>query len=127
MKRVAARWVRKAEADVAGARELAHAKPALNDLICFHAQQAAEKYLKALMLEYGLVPPRTHDLQQLLSMLLPHERQLASLRRILVSLSQFAVEYRYPGQNATARQSRSALRGLEKVRIAIRQRLGLTP
>ena len=44
MNRLTARWVRKAEADVTGASELARAKLALNDLVCFRCQQAAEKY-----------------------------------------------------------------------------------
>jgi HEPN domain-containing protein len=30
--------------------------------VCFHCQHAAEKYLKALLQEGGLVVPRTHDL-----------------------------------------------------------------
>ena len=76
MKRITARWVRKAEADAAGAQSLADIKPVLNDLVCFHCQQAAEKYLKALMLELGLPPPRTHSLQQLLNLLLPHAANL---------------------------------------------------
>jgi len=87
MRRVTARWVRKAEVDTTGASQLARAKPALNDLVCFHCQQAAEKYLKALMLELGLVPPRTHDLPKLLSALLPHDAQLKSLRRAVLTLT----------------------------------------
>ena len=51
MKRLTARWVRKADADEEGARRLARARPPLPDLVCFHCQQAAEKYLKALAQE----------------------------------------------------------------------------
>ena len=47
MKRLTGLWVRKAEDDLVGARSLARAKPSLNDLICFHCQQSAEKYLSA--------------------------------------------------------------------------------
>lgn len=38
----ARRWVRKAESDLKGARQLGGGTPQLNDLICFHCQQAAE-------------------------------------------------------------------------------------
>jgi HEPN domain-containing protein len=62
MKRLTGLWVRKAEDDLVGAKSLARAKPSLNDLICFHCQQSAEKYLKALLQESGAVPPRTHNL-----------------------------------------------------------------
>ena len=43
-----------AEADLRGARNLAQAKPPLHDLVCFHCQQCAEKYLKALLEELGI-------------------------------------------------------------------------
>ena len=72
MKRETGRWVRKAEADHEGANELALKARPLNDLICFHCQQSAEKYLKALLIERGLSFPKTHRLEDLLLLLLPH-------------------------------------------------------
>ncbi len=45
MKRTTASWVRKAEEDIGGARDLAARKPPGRNLVCFHCQQAAEKYL----------------------------------------------------------------------------------
>lgn len=127
MKRHTALWVRKAEEDMAGAREMAESDPPLRDLICFHCQQAAEKYLKALLQELGAVVPRTHDLEDLLDMLLPHVPPLAGLRRGLRSLTHFAVEYRYPGPRAKTRQMKSALRTATRVREELRSRLGLLP
>jgi predicted nucleotidyltransferase len=43
------------------------------DLTCFHCQQAAEKYFKALRQENGAAVPRTHDPEELLDLLLPHD------------------------------------------------------
>jgi HEPN domain-containing protein len=127
MKRQTGLWVRKAEADLIGARSLERTKPPLHDLVCFHCQQAAEKYLKALVQELGLVVPRTHNLADLLTLLLPHDAALRKLRRGLISLGRYAVGFRYPGENASKRQSMGALRQAEKVRRAIRDRLGLPP
>src|SRR5437899_12674904 len=110
MKRQTARWVRKAEEDWDGARTLAARKPPLRDLVCFHCQQAAEKYLKATLQEQGAVVPRTHNLEELLDLLLPHDATLAPLRRLLISLTQYAVDYRYPGASATTRQMKAAAR-----------------
>ena len=101
MKRLTAQWVRKAEDDIRGATSSAQSKPPLNDLICFHCQQSAEKYLKGLLQEWGLEPPRIHDLVKLLSLLLPRDSKLRSLGRQLASLTSYAVDYRYPGDNAT--------------------------
>ena len=116
MKRETAKWVLKAEEDWEGAHRLAGEKKPLRDLVCFHCQQAAEKYLKALLQENGAVVPKTHNLDDLLDLLLPHEATLAPLRRILRSLSRFAVEYRYPDVRASTRQMEAALRHVDVVR-----------
>jgi HEPN domain-containing protein len=121
------RWVDKAESDMKGVRQLGGRRPQLNDLMCFHCQQAAEKYLKALLQEQGVPVPRTHDLGDLLDLLLPYDAALRPLRRGLVFLTQFAVDYRYPGENATKRQADSAIRWAERTRLAVRTRLGLRP
>jgi HEPN domain-containing protein len=95
-------------------------------LACHHCQQAAEKYLKALLQECGAaVPPKTHNLKDLLDLLLPYDATLAPLRRVLVSLTRYAVDYRYPERRATTRQMQRALRHAERVRLELRVRLGL--
>lgn len=66
-------------------------------------------------------------MEDLLDLLLPHDRTLAPLRRSVASLTKFAVEYRYPGVRATTRQMQSALRVAERVRREARARLGLPP
>src|SRR5262249_8357187 len=99
----------------------------LHDLVCFHCQQAAEKYLKALLQEAGAAVPRTHDLEDLLDLLLPHDATLARLRSRLRFLNRYAVDYRYPDLRATTRQMQAALRHAERVRLESRARLGLPP
>jgi HEPN domain-containing protein len=94
-------------------------------VVVFHCQQAGEKYLKAVLCEEGMLIPRTHDLNQLRVMLLPKYRSLIGLRRLVVSLSRYAVDYRYPGLSASIRQMRAALRHAERLRSEIRTILGL--
>jgi HEPN domain-containing protein len=125
MKRATREWIGKAEDDYRTAELIALAKEPLHDQQCFHCQQAAEKYLKALLEELGLSVQKTHELEDLLDQLLPHHRSLGSLRRGLAFLSQFAVGARYPGDNASKRQAASALRSAGKVRHACRHLLGL--
>ncbi len=96
-------------------------------MICFHCQQAAEKYLKALLQELGLTIPRTHNLNYLLDLLAPHDAALRSLRRGMLFLTQFAVDFRYPSADATKRQTEAALRWAERIRKELRSRLGLRP
>src|SRR5438445_4467245 len=94
MKRQTAKWVRKAEQDWEAAHQLAGGTPPPRDVVCFHCQQAAEKYLKALLQESGMVVPRTHDLADVLDLLLPTDATLARLRRRAGSLTRYAVDYR---------------------------------
>jgi len=97
----------------------------VHDPLCFHCQQSAEKYLKALLEEGGALVPQTHDLDVLLNLVLPAHAKMASLRRILNILTQYAVEYRYPRFHASSRQARSALRHAVRVREHVRRALGL--
>jgi HEPN domain-containing protein len=83
--------------------------------VCFHCQQSAEKYLKALLKEARVRIPRTHELVALLSLLPPHY-SLRGFRRGLEFLTRFAIETRYPGKSASKRQAASALRWATKVR-----------
>jgi HEPN domain-containing protein len=101
MKRETAKWVHKAEQDWEVAHILAGGTPPRRDVVCFHCQQAAEKYLKALLQENGLVVPRTHELGDILDLLVPGDAALARLRRKADSLTQYAVDYRYPGEMAS--------------------------
>jgi HEPN domain-containing protein len=126
MKRLTAEWVRKAEADYLVAKTLAGESLLLHDAICFHCQQSAEKYLKALLKEASAKIPRTHDLGALLSLLAPHYH-LPGFQRGLEFLTRFAVETRYPGESASKRQAASALRWAGKVRDACRPLLDLRP
>lgn len=126
MERLTADWMRNADADLAAARRLAPGDEQLYDQLSFHGQyKAAEKYLKALLQENGIAVSKTHDLKEFLDLLLPIDITLAPLRRMLVSLSRYAVEFRYPGARATLRRMTAALRRTERIRGELRTRLGL--
>jgi HEPN domain-containing protein len=127
MKRATREWVRKAEKDYRFAVQNVGANEPFYDQLCFHFQQSAEKYLKALQEELGLAIPRTHVLKELLAMLAPHHPTLTSLRRGMRFLARFAVQTRYPGDQASKRQAASALRWAREVRVACRTLLGIPP
>ena len=125
MNKLTRAWVRKAEADYRAAKLLAGGSEPFHDQLCFFCQQAAEKYLKALQEELAQPVPRIHLLHQLLDQLLPAHPSLRPLRRGLKFLTRFAVETRYPGDNATRREAKAALRWAERVRTAARTILQL--
>ena len=88
MHHLAIEWVDKAEGDLATARRELRARKAPNyDAVCFHAQQAAEKYLKAYLQDQNQSPPRVHDLIELLALCLPINPAFGPLEGDLKSLS----------------------------------------
>jgi HEPN domain-containing protein len=60
MKRLTAAWIRKAESDFRVAKNQAAMRPPAHDEVCFHCQQSAEKFFKALLQEWGLPVPKIH-------------------------------------------------------------------
>jgi HEPN domain-containing protein len=125
MKKLTREWVVKAEDDYQAAHLLKEVSRRFHDQVCFHCQQSAEKYLKAVLQERAVRIDRTHDLERLLIVLLPAHPKLGGLRRGLKLLRRFAVETRYPGERAAGREADAALRWAQRVREACRLELGI--
>jgi HEPN domain-containing protein len=92
-------WVEKAEHDLYAANLLLHDDSTDDtpmDIICFHAQQCAEKYIKSRIAEQKKIIPRTHDLIELISELPDNLRNTIPIED-LAELNPFSVEIRYPG------------------------------
>src|SRR6266404_6219706 len=105
MKRMTREWLRKAEDDFRVAGLLAAASEPFPDQVCFHCQQSAEKFMKALLEELGQAIPKSHDLEDLLALLLPQHASLSRYRRGLRLLTGFAVDPRYLLLHTTKRQA----------------------
>jgi HEPN domain-containing protein len=88
-------WIRKAEHDPEAARRIFAVEEGCPfDMVCFHCQQAAEKYLKCLLTARGIQAPRTHDLRAL-AILIPSEDRTSLNVDKLADLNSYAVEVRY--------------------------------
>ena len=89
------RWIVKAEHDMEAARRIMAIEEGCPfDTVCFHYQQAAEKYLKCLLTYLSIQAPRTHDLQALAS-LIPVEQCFPVRVEELAELNPYAVNVRY--------------------------------
>ena len=119
MKSLTAEWLAKADEDYSVAAGLVRRRKIPADAVCFHCQQAAEKYLKAFLQEHGIRFGRTHDLEAILRLCLPQGAQLGKLSKDARLLSDYAVRYRYPGMNATKAQARRAIDAAKRVRKAV--------
>lgn len=121
-------WVDKAEGDFNTAGRERRVRKAPNyDAVCFHSQQAAEKYLKAVLQESSLAVPRTHNLADLLALCLKIDNTFLLIQPHVNTLDGYAVQFRYPGQSAEIEEASAALKAVTVIRTFIRNRFGLPP
>ena len=118
-------WVEKAEEDL---RTAEHTLTLEDDCpygtVCFHAQQCAEKYLKALLTLHAVPFPKIHDLLELLP-LVPKALALGIWESDVAEVNRYAIEGRYPGEwEPIVRQdAEAAVEVARKVREAVRKLL----
>ena len=89
-------WLTKAQKDSLFAQEALKRGEEFTDVACFHAQQAAEKTLKAYLVWLEIEFPKTHVLGDLLDLIAQKDLLLENWRERLQALTPFAVETRYP-------------------------------
>jgi HEPN domain-containing protein len=118
-------WVERAEEDYAVARSALRRKPTFAYTACFHAQQCAEKYLKALLVAGRHPFPKVHDLLVLNDECARSGIFVDVSEDQLSSLSHYAVRVRYPGDEPTRDETRRAVEIAKSVRRFVRKWLGL--
>ena len=90
-------WQAKAQSDWIAVEVLRASAECPRDVVCFHAQQFAEKLLKALLTRHGVETPRTHDLRRLIELAAAFASRLAGLADRADALTAHGVHTRYPG------------------------------
>ncbi len=114
-------WVSKARLDIRSAETLLAHDPPLLYPSCFHSQQAAEKYIKALLASWSIEVPKTHELGRLLKIVEDRNADLAVMLIDVIVLNTYAVDIRYPGDQPEPglEESREALKLALQVRDAV--------
>ena len=118
-------WVRTAEADWKILKMTQQEAPELYNRICFDAQQCIEKYLKAWLQEANIPVPRTHDLNELLTLIVPSQPKWRAWHIEFSAFEPYAVDARYPGYLTTVEKVAHAVRVCTEVRREIRDALQL--
>ena len=90
-------WLRRARSNLSRARADRDLPDVIYEDLCFDAQQAAEKAIKALLVHRKVRFPKTHDLLDLLTLLDQSGLPIPPEIREADVLTQYAVETRYPG------------------------------
>ena len=115
---IAKQWVAKAANDLLNADNNLKSEIIPFDTVCFHCQQAAEKFLKAFLVGKGQPYPITHDLLLILEKILPLNGDAENLRDTLAILMPYAVEIRYPDDwyMPSKEDAREAMDAVNKVK-----------
>jgi len=87
-------WLLKGDSDLINAKRTVGSDGPY-DTGCFHAQQAAEKYLKAILIIHGMDISRMHDLEELQLLCVEFVQDAGFSSLTLEELSDYAVSVRY--------------------------------
>lgn len=95
--------------------------------ICFHFQQAAEKYLKAYIVAKNLEFRKIHELPTLLTICQKQEPEFESLKKDCDFLTEFYFETRYPAftppSRVTSEMAKKAEESTENIRNFVKEKL----
>jgi len=118
-------WMAKASLDLRAAEHASKASSPLLEDVTFHAQQAAEKAMKALLTWHDVPFRKTHSLEELGRQCLALDPAMQYLVDEAAPLSEYAWKYRYPGEPGppTGEEAADALRVAHKVVAAALERL----
>lgn len=119
------RWLLKAENDLKTARTMLTTDPPVTDVVCFHAQQCAEKALKAFLVLAEIHIEKTHYLPRLVELCSNVDPSFQQLEDTAAELTDYAVAGRYPDEwrEIPVGEAREATRKAENVMALVRWRL----
>ncbi len=113
-------WRKLAEMDLASAEYLIRMHPIPIEIICYHCQQSADKYLKCYLVLRGMNPPKTHDLNETRRLSLALSDSFEGIADHCSDLNAFGVQPRYPMELVLEEQDmREALDSARAIRDAV--------
>lgn len=112
-------WLRNAEEDFQVAQELMGRDRLTYNPVGFHAQQAAEKFIKALLTRHQIAFPKTHSIRILLELAHPTLPDLLERLQHAHTLTPYGVEIRYPRRGPALNREE----GAEAIRLATEVRM----
>jgi len=89
-------WFVRADEDLSTIEILLKERKVIPNPVCFHAQQASEKYLKGFLAHHDLHVRKIHDLEVLANDCKQIDRTCQELSKDAKFLNQFYTESRYP-------------------------------
>jgi len=91
-------WIAKAEKDLLSAKHELSFPDAVTETVCFHCQQAVEKYVKAYLVFLGVSFTKTHEIGELITICENKDSEISVLKEEADKLTDYAIEVRYPDE-----------------------------
>ncbi len=113
---LARRFLALADRDIKTFSQLANIPDSDDEAVGFHAQQAVEKCLKAVLAKHRVEVHKTHDLQALLDLLAERKLPIPPMAKEIKTLNPFAVILRYDLLELEPLDRKQAREILDKVR-----------
>lgn len=123
---IAQEWFEIAETDIASAKFLQNMHPVPIEIICYHCQQSAEKYLKGFLAlnEHEII--KTHDLVLLNQLCFKYDKEFKSIEEECLRLTDYAVNVRYPyPMDLNETDMKLAIKDAEKIKDFIVNKIEL--
>ncbi|MBI1822767.1 MAG: HEPN domain-containing protein [Nitrospirae bacterium] len=119
------RWLIKSGNDLKTAQTMLTTDPPITDTVCFHAQQCAEKSLKAFLTSVDVHVEKTHFLPRLIELCRNIDSGFDDLKEPAIALTDYAVEVRYPDdwRDIPLDEAVKAVKNAEKIMMYVQQKL----
>jgi len=120
---IAHEWFRFADMDLTTSETMINHYPQPFEVVCYHCQQCAEKYLKAFVILNGERPDRTHNLNALLQKCRQWDNDFKEIQKECFELNRFGILPRYPFEiEIIETDAKLAIKYAKKVKDFIRNK-----
>ncbi|MEM5861346.1 MAG: HEPN domain-containing protein [Candidatus Aenigmatarchaeota archaeon] len=99
----------------------------VTDTLCFHCQQAVEKFLKAFLVASNVEFGRVHSIEYLIKLCEKIDKEFEFLYDITANLTDYAIDVRYPDEfyMPTIEEAKKAFESAKKVKDFIFKKLNI--
>ena len=118
-------WMNKANKDLLSAQHELSFPDAVTETVCFHCQQAVEKYLKGYLISLGISFAKTHEIGELITKCENKDKEISVFKEEADKLTDYAIEIRYPDDwyEPTLEEAREAFEIATKIKEFIQNKI----
>lgn len=118
-------WINKANKDLLSAKHELSFSDVVTETVCFHCQQAVEKYLKAYLVFLGISFAKTHEIGELITKCENKDKDVSVFKEEADKLTDYAIEIRYPDDwyEPTLNEAKEAFTIARKIKEFIQNKI----